>query len=80
MEAHNATERPDVHGAMAASGAAANYLGRHVHGCASHRILAALTGVDGSESSTLSGDELCGAEINVFDYTVMIEENVWRKC
>jgi hypothetical protein len=37
--------------------------------------LAALTGV-GSEGATLAGDEFGGAEIDVFDYTVVVEEDV----
>jgi hypothetical protein len=37
--------------------------------------LAALTGV-GSEGTALAGDKFGGAEVDVFDYTVVVEKDV----
>jgi hypothetical protein len=72
-----AAERPYVDGAVAACGPAADDFGGHVHGRAGHGALAALTGV-GSEGAALAGDKFGGAEVDVFDYTVVVEKDVWR--
>jgi hypothetical protein len=74
----HAAERPDVDGAVAARGAAADDFGGHVHRGAGHGVLAAaLASVDGGEGAALARDELGGAEVNVFDYAVVVEEDVW---
>jgi hypothetical protein len=74
FENHTA-KRPDVDGTVATGGAASDDFRGHVHGSASHGALAALSSV-GSKGSTLSGDKFCGAKVDVFDYTIVIEENV----
>jgi hypothetical protein len=40
-----------------------------------HGALTALTGV-GSEGAALAGDKFGGAEVDVFDYTVVVEKDV----
>jgi hypothetical protein len=40
--------------------------------------LATLASV-GGDGAALAGDEFCGAEVDVFDYTVVVEEDVWGK-
>jgi hypothetical protein len=71
----NAAERPHVDGAVAARGTATNHFGGHVHGRAGHGALATLAGV-GGDGAALAGDEFGGAEVDVFDYTVVVEEDV----
>jgi hypothetical protein len=63
---------------VAAGTSAADYFGGHVHGCSGHGALAALTcGVMFSgEGPTLAGDELCGAKVDEFDDSVMVEEDI----
>jgi hypothetical protein len=34
----------------------------------------------GGERATLAGDELCGTEVDKFDDSVVIEEDVWIAC
>jgi hypothetical protein len=33
--------------------------------------------VDGGEGSALAGDEFCGTEVDVFYYTIVVEEDVY---
>jgi hypothetical protein len=74
----NAAERPHIDGAVAACRPAADYFRGHVHGGSGHGALAALTGgvVFGGEGAALAGDEFGGAEVDVFDYTVVVEEDI----
>ena len=82
----DAAERPDVDGALAAFVLALDDFGRHVHGSAGHGLLLArdpgggtTSGggvVVGLEGFALAGDHFSGAKIDVFDYTVVVEENV----
>lgn len=75
----HAAERPDINSAVAAGASAANYFGRHVHGCTGHGALVTLTCgvVFGGEGPTLASDDFCGAEVDKLDYTVVVEENIW---
>lgn len=71
----DATERPDVDGAGASRVFAFDNFGGHVHGCAGHGFVGLGDGV-ANERLALAGDDFGGAEVDVFDYTTMIEENV----
>jgi hypothetical protein len=71
----HAAERPYVDGAVAARGAAADNLGGHVHWGSGHGTLTALTRV-GGEGTALSCNEFSSAKIDVFDYTVVVKEDV----
>lgn len=72
---NHAAERPYVDGAMATGGAAADHFGGHVHWGSGHGALAALTRV-GGEGTALSCNEFSGAEIDIFDYTVVVKQDV----
>lgn len=78
----DAAQGPDVDGAVAAFVEALDHFGGHVHGRAGHRLLfsghAAGAGVLGLERFTLAGDDFGGAEIDEFDDTVVVEEDVYR--
>ena len=75
---NDTAERPDINRAVTAGTAATDYFGRHVHRCSGHGALAALTCgvIVNSEGTTLAGDELCGAEVNEFDDTVVVKQDV----
>lgn len=81
----DAAEGPDVDGAGAPGVLAFDDFGRHVHWGAGHGFVGdGLVGVAGvaagvvlaDEGFALAGDDFGGAEVDVFDYTVVIEKNV----
>ncbi len=82
----DAAERPDVDGTQAAFVAAFDDFGGHVHGGAGHGFLlggdfgAGAGAGDGGgvwlEGFVLAGDYFGGAEVDVFDYAVVVEEDV----
>lgn len=78
LEDH-AAEGPDVDGAGAAGVLALDDFGGHVHGGSGHGFVGFGDGggfaVD--EGFALAGDHFGGAEIDVFDYAVVVEEDVY---
>lgn len=81
----DAAERPDVDGALAAFILAFDDFGGHVHRGAGHGFLlagdpgarAATDGrVVGLEGFALTGDDFGSAEVDIFDYAVVVEEDV----
>jgi hypothetical protein len=41
-------------------------------------LLAAASAIVDSERSALPGDDFSGAEVNEFDDTIVVEEDVWK--
>lgn len=74
----DAAEGPDVDGAGAAGVLALDDFGGHVHGCAGHGFVG--FGEDGAvavdEGFALAGDDFRGAEVDVFDYAIVVEEDI----
>lgn len=71
----DATEGPDVDGAIAPRVLAFDHLRGHVHRGAGHGFIG-FAGFGGHEGFALAGDDFGCAEIYVLDDTVMVEENV----
>ena len=85
---NHAAERPDVDGALTAFAGSFDHFGGHVHGRACHGLLLAGGAPGGAgrrrllvelERFPLAGDYLGGAEIDVFYYTVVVEEDIYQK-
>jgi len=82
----DAAKRPDVDGTLAAFVLAFDNFGGHIHGGAGHGFLFARNPrggtaggggvVVGLEGFALAGDDLGGAEVDVLDYTIVVEEDV----
>ncbi len=82
----DAAEGPDVDGALATLVLAFDDFGGHVHRGAGHGFLftrdpggdstAGRSHVVGLEGFTLTGDDFGGAKVDVFDHTVVVEEDV----
>lgn len=71
-------ERPYVNGAGTAGSLAFDDFGGHVHGRAGHGFVAfgEGRGIGADERLALPGDHLGGAEVDVFDYAAMVEEDI----
>lgn len=87
----HAAERPDINRTETAFVGAFDDFRRHVHWSAGHGLLLcwnfreAGTACGGQwcfvgrlECFTLAGNDLCGAEIDVFDDTIVVKENIYR--
>jgi len=79
----HAAEGPDVDGALASLVGTFDDFGGHVHGGAGHGFLLSREtggGVDKMgvwlKGLVMPGDDLRGAEIDVFDYAVVVEKDV----
>lgn len=83
----DAAKRPDVDGTLAAFVGALDDFRRHVHGSSGHGFLLAgqagggvgEVGVVWLEGLVLAGDDFSGTEVDIFDYSVVIEEDVYRR-
>ncbi len=73
---YDAPQRPDVDGAKVARVFTLDYFRGHVHGGAGHGFVGLGAGQVLDEGAALSGDELGGAEVDIFDYAVVVEEDV----
>lgn len=88
---NHAAERPDIYRTETALVGPFDYFRGHVHWSAGHGLLlcwnfreagTACGGewcfVGGLECFILAGNDFCGAEVDVFDDTIVIEENIYR--
>lgn len=76
-----AAEGPDVDGALAPEVFAFDYFRGHVHGGPGHGFVCFAAAEEGggvvSDEGFLAGDYFCGAEVDVFYYAVVVEEDVY---
>lgn len=72
----DAAQRPDVYGALFARVLALDDFGRHVHGRSRHGFVGVAVGMRCYQRLSLAGDDLCGAEIHVLNYSRVIEQNI----
>lgn len=76
----DAAEGPNVNGTKVARVLALDHLGRHVHGRSSHGLVGLRAGDVLHECSALASDQFGGAEIDVFDDAIVVEEDVCGVC